>query len=81
MPEPRNPPTPAAPAPDPSAPDPSAPGSAAALPPPEPTWIAEAADSVLITVHAPAGASPAARRRIADLLAPAARRLLDPRTE
>lgn len=76
MPEPRNPPAPAAPAPD-----PSAPGSAAALPPPEPTRIAEAADSVLVTVHGPAGASPAARRRLADILAPAARRLLDPRTE
>lgn len=74
MPEPRNPPSPAAPAPD-----PPAPRIVAALPPPEPARIAEAADSVLVTVHAPAGVSPAARRRVADLLAPAARRLLDPR--
>ena len=76
MPEPRNPPSPAAPAPDPPAPE-----SAAALPPPRTARLAEAADSVTVTVHGPAGASPAGRERIARILVDAVKHTLDPRTE
>ncbi len=75
MPEPRNPPSPAAPVPG-----PPAPGSAAALPPPRSARIAGPTDSVTVTVHGPAGASPAARERIARILVDAVKHTLQPRT-
>lgn len=72
-PDPASPPPPAAPATE-----PSAPGSATALPPPKQVRPAAPAGPVLVSVHGPAGSSPATRRRLAEILAPAAAGLLDP---
>lgn len=75
MPDPANPPSPSPTA------EPSAPGSATARPPPKPARTTAPTGSVLVTVHGPAGSSPAARRRLAEIVARAAAGLLRPRPE
>ena len=74
MPDPVNPPSPSPTAE-------SAPGSATALPPRMQSRTTAPTGSVLVTVHGPAGSSPAARRRIAEIVARAAAGLLRPRPE
>lgn len=72
-PDPANPPPPSA-----SGAESSAPGAAAAFPPPKQVPPAVRAAPVLVTVHGSAGSSLATRRRLAEILAPAAKGLLDP---